>query len=101
VAFCSNCGLNLLRRAETWSSNGTFSVCPEPFFQLYSVHAHIGKNVFPAAFIFLPGKKKVHYREALRALKDHVEATATDRSSPLPLKRFLIDFEAAIMSEIR
>jgi hypothetical protein len=101
VAYSSNFGLNLLRRAETWSSDGTFSVCPEPFFQLYTVHAHIGKNVFPAAFLFLPGKKKVHYREALRALKEHVEATAADSSSPLPLKRFLIDFEAAVMSEIR
>jgi hypothetical protein len=60
---------------------------------------HIGKSVFPAAFIFLPGKKKLHYREALKALKEHVEST--DSSSPLPLKRFLIDFEAAVMSEIR
>jgi hypothetical protein len=99
VAFCSNFGLSLLRRAETWSSDGTFSVCPEPFFQLYSVHAHIGKNVFPAAFLFMPGKKRLQYREALKALKEHVEAM--DSSSPLPLKRFLIDFEVAVMSEIR
>jgi hypothetical protein len=99
VAFASTFGLSLLRRAETWSSDGTFSVCPEPFFQLYSVHAHVGKHSYPAAFFFLPGKKRQHYHEALRALKAHVEAV--DVSSPLPLRRFLIDFESAVISEIR
>jgi hypothetical protein len=63
------------------------------------VHAHVGKHTFPAAFFFLPGKKRLHYHEALRALKTYVEAT--DVSSPLPLRRFVIDFEAAVMSEIR
>jgi hypothetical protein len=99
IAYASNFGLNLLRRADTWSSDGTFSVCPEPFFQLYSVHAHVGMRSYPAAFLFLPGKKRLHYHEALNALKEHVEAM--DSSSPLPLGRFLIDFEAAVMSEIR
>jgi exonuclease VII small subunit len=47
----------------------------------------------------MPGKKRLQYREALKALKEHVEAM--DSSSPLPLKRFLIDFEVAVMSEIR
>jgi hypothetical protein len=99
IAFASNFGLHMLKKAETWSSDGTFSVCPDPFFQLYSVHAHVGKHSYPAAFIFLPGKKRAHYHEALRALKVHVESV--DSSSPLPLRRFVIDFEAAVISEIR
>jgi hypothetical protein len=98
VCYASNFGLSLLRQAECWSSDGTFSVCPEPFFQLYSVHAHLGSNSFPAAFFFLPGKKKYHYREALQELRNHVVG---NNASPLPLRRFLIDFEASVMSEIR
>jgi hypothetical protein len=69
IGYASNFGLNLLKKAETWSSDGTFSVCPEPFFQMYTVHAHLGRHSYPAAFLFLPGKKKLHYHEALRALK--------------------------------
>jgi hypothetical protein len=99
VCYASNFGLRMLKKADTWSSDGTFSVCPDPFFQLYSIHAHLGKVSYPAAFFFLPGKKRLHYHEALRALKVHVEAV--DTSSPLPLRRILIDFEAAVMSEIR
>jgi hypothetical protein len=99
ICYSSNFGLHMLKKADTWSSDGTFSVCPEPFYQLYSVHAHLGRHSYPAAFFFLPGKKRQHYHEALRALKAHVEAV--DVSSPLPLRRFLIDFEAAVMSEIR
>jgi hypothetical protein len=99
IAFASNFGLNMLKKAETWSGDGTFSVCPEPFYQLYTIHAHIGKASYPSAFIFLPGKKRLHYHEALRLLKVHVEAT--DISSSLALRRFLIDFEAAMVSEVK
>jgi hypothetical protein len=99
IAYASNFGLNMLKKAETWSSDGTFSVCPEPFFQIYTIHAHLGKATYPSAYIFLPGKKRGHYHEALRALKVHVEAV--DTSSALPLRRFLIDFEAAVMSEVK
>jgi hypothetical protein len=101
VAYASNFGLGMLKKAETWSSDGTFSVCPEPFYQMYTIHAHVGKASFPSAFIFLPGKKRMHYHEALAALREHVEAAEPSSSSPLPLRRFLIDFEAAVMSEVR
>jgi hypothetical protein len=99
VCYASNFGLGLLRKAECWSSDGTFSTCPDPFFQLYTVHAHLGATSYPAAFLFLPGKKKLHYREALQELKAHV--LAVDNSSSLSLRRYLIDFESAVMSEIR
>jgi hypothetical protein len=62
----------------------------------------LGKACFPSAFIFMPGKKRLHYHEALKALKEAVEAVDLSPSSPpMPLKRFLIDFEAAVMSEVR
>jgi hypothetical protein len=99
IAYASNFGLSMLHKAETWSSDGTFSVCPDPFYQLYTIHAHVGKVSYPSAFIFLPGKKRGHYHDALKALKTHVEAA--DTSSPLSLRRFLIDFESAVMTEIR
>jgi hypothetical protein len=65
VCYASNFGLSLLRKAECWSSDGTFSVCPEPFYQFYSVHAHLGQNAYPAAFIFMPGKRRIHYHVSI------------------------------------
>jgi hypothetical protein len=65
ICFASNFGLSLLRKADCWSSDGTFSVCPEPFFQFYSVHAHLGQQSYPSAFIFMPGKKRLHYHVSL------------------------------------
>jgi hypothetical protein len=99
ICYASNFGLSLLRKAESWSSDGTFDVCPEPFYQLYTVHAHLGADTYPAAYFFMPGKKKGHYREALQELKAHL--TAADPASPLPLRRYLIDLEVAVMSEVR
>jgi hypothetical protein len=49
----------------------------------------------------MPGKKKGHYHEALLKLKSHVMAVGDDASLALPLRRYLIDFEAAVMSEVR
>jgi hypothetical protein len=62
IGFASNYGLHLLRQAEIWSADGTFSVAPEPFYQLYTVLAHLDGYAFPAAFVFMPGKKAYMYK---------------------------------------
>jgi hypothetical protein len=62
IGFASNYGLHLLRQAEIWSADGTFSVAPEPFYQLYTVMAHLDGYAFPAAFVFMPGKKAYMYK---------------------------------------
>jgi hypothetical protein len=56
IGYASNFGLHLLRQADTWSADGTFSVTPDPFYQLYTILAHLDGYAFPAAFVFMPGK---------------------------------------------
>jgi hypothetical protein len=65
IGFASNFGIHLLRQAETWSADGTFSVAPEPFYQLYTIMAHLDGYAFPAAFVFMPGKKAYMYKVRL------------------------------------
>ena len=36
--FASEIGLQLLRESEHWYVDGTFKVCPEIFYQLYTIH---------------------------------------------------------------
>ena len=36
--FTSEIGLQLLREFEHWYADGTFKVCPEIFYQLYTIH---------------------------------------------------------------
>jgi hypothetical protein len=62
IGFASNFGLHLLRQADIWSADGTFSVAPEPFYQIYTILAHLDGYAFPAAFVFMPGKKAYMYK---------------------------------------
>jgi hypothetical protein len=62
IGYSSNFGLHLLRQAEVWSADGTFSVTPAPFYQLYTILAHLEGYAYPAAFVFMPGKKRFMYK---------------------------------------
>ena len=93
LVFASNTGLNLLKLSETWSSDGTFSVAPEPFSQFYTIMAEYEGKSFPAVFAFLPNKKAGTYDELFEVVKTFVP----DRV----LTRFLVDFEAAVHKEVR
>jgi hypothetical protein len=62
IGFASNFGLHLLRQAEIWSADGTFSVTPPPFYQIYTILAHVDGYAYPAAFVFMPGKKRFMYK---------------------------------------
>jgi hypothetical protein len=62
IGYASNYGLNLLRQAEIWSADGTFSVAPPPFYQIYTIMAHLDGYAFPSAYVFMPGKKRYMYK---------------------------------------
>jgi hypothetical protein len=62
IGYASHFGLHLLRQAEVWSADGTFSVTPPPFYQLYTILAHLDGYAYPSAFVFMPGKKRYMYK---------------------------------------
>ena len=45
--FASEQGRQFLTESEHWFTGGTFKVCPELFFQLYTVHGQRAGRIFP------------------------------------------------------
>ena len=61
--------LDTLYNADSWYRHGTFSVCSQNFFQLYTVQAIVEGSVIPLAFALLPIKKEETYIKMLQAFK--------------------------------
>ena len=60
IIFVTVGNLDYLGRAETWYGDGTFSVCPSLFYQLYIIHAEAHGPIVPLIFNLLPSKSKRH-----------------------------------------
>lgn len=99
LIFCSSFGLQVLSKAKTWSSDGTFQTVPEPFYQLYSIMGEIDGKSYPAAFCLLPNKKSISYRSAFAEIRKALEAGKTDTF--IPPDELLIDFESNVVKEAK
>ena len=55
--FASQDALQFLADSKHWYANGTFKVCPEIFFQLYTVYGQCDGRIFPCVFSLFPNKK--------------------------------------------
>ena len=53
---------------EHWYADGTFKVCPEIFFQLYTMHGQRDRRTFPCVFPLLPNKNKTSYSRLFKQL---------------------------------
>jgi len=83
--------LDGLARADIWVADGTFSVVPSLFFQLYSIHFHFGEGINPVGlYCLLRNKTTESYTRLLTALHDLIPAAAP--------KKILVDFERAAIT---
>lgn len=83
--------LDGLARADVWLADGTFSVVPSIFFQLYSIHFEFGSGINPAAvYCLLNNKTQESYTAILQALKSLIPT-----ANP---KKILVDFEKSAMA---
>lgn len=81
--------LGALRNAELFLGDGTFDVCPNMFFQLYTIHTKIGNSFPPCVYFLLPNKRFETYERMLVILKSLAPSSAPER--------ILVDFEIAAM----
>jgi hypothetical protein len=93
LIFCSPFGLQLLSKSKVWSGDGTFSITPSPFYQVYTILAEVGNRSYPVVYGFLPGKSSAVYLHFFAAIFEKLP------SFHLKLKRFLVDFETSVISE--
>jgi hypothetical protein len=82
IIFASASGLIMLQRSETWSCDGTFSVVPAPFLQIYTLMAELNNKSYPCFFALLPNKRASTYSKMLEILRENVEM-----KGPLHLKQ--------------
>ena len=96
IIFCSEQSLRKLASVDTWYGDGTFSIAPRHFFQLYTLHTEVLKKVLPMAFCFLTRKtQSVYYN-----LFMYIRYTCHQRNYDLQVSKFRCDFEKAAMSGI-
>ena len=82
IVFGMDQALQLHSNSDNWFGDGTFKVCPEVFFQLYTIHAKLAGRVLPCIYALLPNKQGFPYTR----LVQHILAAAEplgNRSSML------------------
>ena len=89
--FGTNQSLQLLSQSQNWFGDGTFKVCPQIFFQIYTIHAQINGRILPCIYALLPNKTEETYTRLFREVEQHVANSPTD---------ILMDFERAALNSV-
>jgi hypothetical protein len=66
VIFSSETGINTLKLANIWQVDGTFNVCPHPFYQLFVIHSYVFGTTFPCVFALMSSKPQKHILNCLK-----------------------------------
>ena len=91
-----------LHEAATWIMDGTFSICPPLFLQLYTIHVELFGGVSPVLFALLPNKTTSTYERLFREIRYVLESmpfTANAVPSPKP-ENIIVDYEKAVINTV-
>ena len=89
LIFSRQEAIQLLARNEHWFMDGTFKLCPQIFYQIYTIHALINNQIFPYLSALLPNKKENIYT---RLSTEVCNAVQNVGNGPTDI---LLDFERA------
>ena len=84
--------MNFLASADAWFMDGTFTVAPPQFAQMYTIHGLSGDHHIIGCYALLPNKTRETYVELLQQVK-HL----TNGCEP---QSIMIDYEQACISAI-
>jgi hypothetical protein len=91
IMFATDDHLRKLAACDIWCMDGTFSVAPHLFHQLYVIQGKVGAYFVPLVYVLLQRKTQASYEEMLRVLVDRANV---DPST------IIIDFERAARQAI-
>ena len=77
ILFATDEGINLLKTSDHWFADGTFSVIPSVFFQVYTIHDIFHGRVVPCACALLPNKTRPTYDHLFREVATHLNGHVT------------------------
>lgn len=92
IIFATDNAISLLAENPHWFMDGTFKVCPEIFFQVYTVHALLNNQTFPCVFALLPNKTEESYNRFLSEVLNAVRNVGNEPDD------ILVDFERAALN---
>ena len=90
--FGTDQALQLLANSDDWFGEGTFTVCPEVFFQLYTVHVKLAGRALPCIYVLLPNKQGFTYTQLFRHVLAAIEPLGNGPST------MVFDFEKAAIN---
>ena len=93
ITFSSQQSVLFTSNSTPWFSDGTFKVCPNIFFQVYTVHAKQGRHNFPCVFVLLLNQTETAYTRFSWELFSKVNG-----SDP---EDILLEFEKSKMNAIK
>ncbi|KAH9644537.1 hypothetical protein HF086_002338 [Spodoptera exigua] len=98
LIFADNELKKYMATCKKFYMDGTFKVCPKPFYQLYTIHAELGSsqeylNVIPVIYALLPDKKMSTYELLFQIIKSQI--TEWDPND------ITVDFEVPAILAIR
>ena len=93
LLFFSTNAVSRLNENRIWACDGTFSIVPDPYSQLYTISYIKENHVFPSIFAILKNKTQSTYTSLFKLLKDIIPSL-----DPEAIKT---DFETAAISGLR
>lgn len=97
LIFATSQSLHHLSNSKVWYGDGTFSVTPPFFTQLYTIHGEYLGAIFPMIFCLLPRKTTEMYTAVFQIIKDKMESIGMD----IDIQVFRSDFETAAFNSMR
>ncbi|CAM4780355.1 unnamed protein product [Rotaria magnacalcarata] len=61
IIFTTKSNLSILKQYKHWFADGTFKVCPDEFYQLFTLHAMMKNSIIPLVYGLLIGKSTNDY----------------------------------------
>jgi hypothetical protein len=92
LIFYSNDAVKRLYDSEIWCVDGTFSVVPKPYYQLYTISYMKNQCVFPSVFACLKNKLQTTYIDVFSII--------LMQNGPVSPKYIKTDFEQASISAL-
>ncbi|CAF1433378.1 unnamed protein product [Rotaria sp. Silwood1] len=92
IIFTTRTNLSLLKECKHWFVDGTFKVCPNDFYQLFTVHALLTSTIIPLVYVLLIGKSAADYTKFFQKLLE------VDDFAP---ESILSDYESGTIKAIK
>jgi hypothetical protein len=86
LIYASENSLKYLRKAKIIFGDGTFKICPSPFYQLYVIHGLLFGISVPLVYTFMKSKNSISYGILFSRLSNYLQN----------LEYLIIDFEQAV-----